>query len=61
MGRGIYKWVAVIDFSKFYPNAIKSSNAGIETSIDIDNSVAEGFSSQPELYECSLKRREERR
>ena len=36
VGRGIYKWVAVIDFSKFYPNAIKSSNAGIETAIDIE-------------------------
>ena len=36
IGRGIYKWVAVIDFSKFYPNAIKSSNAGIETAVDID-------------------------
>lgn len=36
LGRGIYKWVAVIDFHKFYPNMIKSTNAGIVSAIDLD-------------------------
>jgi len=35
--RKIYEGVAVIDFSKFYPNVIKSTNAGIETAIDLDH------------------------
>jgi len=35
LDRGIYEWVAVIDFSKFYPNAIKSSNADIASAIDV--------------------------
>jgi len=35
--RGVYNMVATIDFSKFYPNAIKSSNAGITTAIDFDH------------------------
>lgn len=35
LGRGIYHYVAVIDFSKFYPNMIKSTNAGIVSAIDV--------------------------
>jgi len=36
LGEGVFKDIAVIDFSKYYPNMIKSTNAGIETCIDIE-------------------------
>lgn len=36
VSRGIYEWIAVIDASKFYPNMIKSTNAGIVSAIDLD-------------------------
>lgn len=36
LGRGIYENIGVIDFSKFYPNMIKSTNAGIVSAIDLD-------------------------
>ena len=32
--KGMFKWVAVLDYNKQYPNAIISSNAGIRTAID---------------------------
>lgn len=34
--KDIYYYVLTIDFSKFYPNMIKSTNAGIETAINLD-------------------------
>jgi len=32
---GVFEWVATIDFSKQYPNAIMSSNAGIKTAVNV--------------------------